>query len=167
MPPWVRTVVLPDWRTAPCAQRVDGAVRNSSKRTAPPWRPCPDKLEIDANEAELVVIDTFAKVKRPGDAKGYEAEYQAIGDLKRLADETGVAVLVLHHTRKPSHEDAGSIFDAFLGSSTLSAGPNMLLIFDDRGDTLKLHGKGRLVEEFQLPLRWADPGFEIDIGRDK
>jgi len=120
------------------------------------------KREIDANEADLVVIDTFAKVKRPGDAKGYEAEYQAIGDLKRLVDETGVAVLVLHHTRKPSHEDAGTIFDTFLGSSALSAGPDMLLIFDDRGDTLKLHGKGRLVEEFQFPLRWADPGFEID-----
>ncbi|MBT3307167.1 MAG: AAA family ATPase [Alphaproteobacteria bacterium] len=120
------------------------------------------KREIDANEADLVVIDTFAKVKRPGDAKGYEAEYQAIGDLKRLVDETGVAVLALHHTRKPSHEDAGTIFDTFLGSSALSAGPDMLLIFDDRGDTLKLHGKGRLVEEFQFPLRWADPGFEID-----
>jgi hypothetical protein len=120
------------------------------------------KGEIDAKEAALVVIDTFAKVKRPGDAKGYEAEYQAIGDLKRLVDETGVAVLVLHHTRKPSHEDAGTIFDTFLGSSALSAVPDTLLIFDDRGDTLKLHGKGRLVEEFQFPLRWADPGFEID-----
>jgi hypothetical protein len=79
-----------------------------------------------------------------------------------LVDETGVAVLALHHTRKPSHEDAGTIFDTFLGSSALSAGPDMLLIFDDRGDTLKLHGKGWLVEEFQFPLRWADPGFEID-----
>ena len=120
------------------------------------------KNEVEAVQAKLVVIDTFAKVKRPGDAKGYEAEYQAMEDLKRLVVETGVTVLALHHTRKPSHQDTGSIFDTFLGSSALAAVPDNLLIFDDRDVTPKLHGRGRLIEEFQFPLRWADPGFEVD-----
>jgi len=118
--------------------------------------------EIERIQAKLVVIDTLAMVKRPGDGKGYEGEYSAMRDLQNLAQTTGASVLVLHHTRKPSQDDAGSIFDRILGSTALAVVPDNLLVFDNANGSAMLHGKGRLIEPFQFPLRWANPGFEID-----
>jgi len=120
------------------------------------------KREIETHQAELVVLDTFAKVKRAGDAKGYEAEYKAMEDLVNLKSDTGVSILMLHHTTKPSHQEAGDIFDSILGSTALAAVPDNLLIITDRDGAKILHGRGRLIEDFQLPLLWADPGFAVD-----
>jgi RecA-family ATPase len=118
--------------------------------------------EIEKHQAELVVLDTLAKVKREGDAKGYEAEYAAIGDLFRLREATGVSILFVHHTRKPNNQEPGDIFDRILGSTALAAVPDNLLIISDEDRVKTLHGRGRLTEDFELPLKWADPGFSVD-----
>ncbi|MGI8701241.1 MAG: AAA family ATPase [Nocardioidaceae bacterium] len=58
---------------------------------------------LDAHpDARLVIVDVFAKVRGAGIANGnqYEADYTAMSALKRIADHYGVAVLVVHHTRK-------------------------------------------------------------------
>ena len=120
------------------------------------------KREIETHQAELVVLDTFAMVKRAGDAKGYEAEYRAMQDLSDLRRDTGVSVLALHHTTKPSHHEAGDIFDTILGSTALAAGTDNLLIIAGGDRAKTLHGRGRLIEDFQLPLKWAEPGFAVD-----
>ena len=116
---------------------------------------------IEHEQAELAIIDTFAMIKRPGDMKGYEAEYAAMSDLKRLVTETGASILALHHTRKPSANDTGDVFDGILGSSALTAVPDNLLVFVNRDDSPVLHGKGRLIEPYELPLAWSDPGFTV------
>jgi hypothetical protein len=118
--------------------------------------------EIQVFQAKLVVIDTLAMVKRSSNGKSYDDEYEAMTDLKKLAQESGASVLVLHHTRKPTQNDAGSIFDRILGSTAIAAVPDNLLVFEDANGSALLHGKGRLMEPFQFPLRWANPGFEID-----
>lgn len=58
-------------------------------------------------DARLVIIDVFAKIRpipRPG-TNAYEADYAAIGKVKRIADEHGVAVVAIHHTRKAAADD--------------------------------------------------------------
>jgi AAA domain len=52
----------------------------------------------------LVVVDVFAKVRGlvNGNVNRYEADYAAMASLKLLADRHGVAILVVHHTRKAS-----------------------------------------------------------------
>jgi RecA-family ATPase len=57
--------------------------------------------------ARLVVVDVFAKI-RPAAAHGsnaYDADYAAIGAIKRLADKHAVAFLVVHHVRKAGSDD--------------------------------------------------------------
>ena len=54
----------------------------------------------------LVVIDVLAKVRKPvGNRQLYEADYAALADLTKLANELGLAIVVLHHTRKMAADD--------------------------------------------------------------
>jgi len=57
--------------------------------------------------ARLVIVDVFAKVRPLTNGKGdlYMADYAAVSPLKALADAHGVAVVLLHHTRKSGSED--------------------------------------------------------------
>jgi hypothetical protein len=57
--------------------------------------------------ARLVVIDVFTKVRglAPHGSSAYEADYAAIGHVKRLADSYGVPIVLVHHVRKAASED--------------------------------------------------------------
>jgi len=66
---------------------------------------------LDAHpDSRLVVVDVFAKVRGAGTANGsqYEADYAAMSALKQIADRYGVAIVVVHHTRKASSEDSST-----------------------------------------------------------
>jgi hypothetical protein len=57
-------------------------------------------------DARMVVIDVFAKVR--GQAAGsnaYSDDYRAAGLAKAIADEYGIAVVLVHHTRKMAADD--------------------------------------------------------------
>jgi hypothetical protein len=58
---------------------------------------------LDANrDARMVIIDVFAKMRgmsSPG-MSAYDADYQAVGRVKRIADNYGVAIVLVHHVRK-------------------------------------------------------------------
>jgi len=58
-------------------------------------------------EPRLVVIDTLARVRDPKGAQesSYEADYAAVSELKALADEKGVAIVLVHHVRKMAADD--------------------------------------------------------------
>jgi hypothetical protein len=98
---------------------------------------CPplDKGGIDAIGAwirrvpapRLVVIDVLAKVRPPARQieSAYEADYRALGPLKQLADDSGVAIMLVHHTRKAEAEDA---FDAVSGSTGLTGAADATLV---------------------------------------
>lgn len=57
--------------------------------------------------ARLVVIDVFAKIRgqAPAGLAAYDADYAAVGRIKRVADHYGVAVLLVHHVRKMANDD--------------------------------------------------------------
>ncbi|MFC5911648.1 AAA family ATPase [Streptacidiphilus monticola] len=58
-------------------------------------------------DARMVVIDVFAKVRgqaAPG-ASAYDADYAAVGHVKRIADHFGVALVLIHHVRKAGSDD--------------------------------------------------------------
>ena len=63
---------------------------------------------LDRNrDARMVVIDVFAKIRgtAPLGASAYEADYAAVGAIKRLADNYGVPFVLVHHVRKAGAED--------------------------------------------------------------
>jgi hypothetical protein len=63
---------------------------------------------LDRNrDARMVVVDVFAKI-RGGSAPGssaYDADYAAVGRLKKLADQYAVPFVLVHHVRKMASED--------------------------------------------------------------
>ena len=107
-------------------------------------------------EAGLVVVDIL-KVVRPsvsGNRGIYDADYEALQSMQRLAGEHGVTVLVVHHTRKMAAVDP---VDEVSGSTGLSGGADGIMVLKrDRGKAdAYLHVTGREVEEeAELALRW-------------
>jgi hypothetical protein len=108
--------------------------------------------------ARLVVIDVFTKVRgRPpaGASSAYEADYAAIGIIKRLADAFAVPVVLVHHVRKASSDD-------FLATVSGTNGLADAVLVLERPRTQAdgvLHVTGRDVEETDYAL-----GFDPAIG---
>lgn len=65
----------------------------------------------------LIIIDTLQKVREfGGDSYSYANDYEIITRLKRFADETGICLLLVHHTRK---QQANDQFDMISGTNGL------------------------------------------------
>src|SRR5262249_43287855 len=74
----------------------------------------------------LVVVDTLAKVRAPGNLKAspYQNDHDALAGLQKLAEELGIAVLVNHHDRKMDAED---VFDTVSGTLGLTGAVDTIL----------------------------------------
>ena len=107
-------------------------------------------------DAGLVVVDIL-KVVRPsvsGNRGIYDADYEALQSMRRLAGTHGVPILVVHHTRKMAAVDP---VDEVSGSTGLSGGADGIMVLKrDRGKAeAYLHVTGREIEnETELALRW-------------
>jgi hypothetical protein len=126
----------------------------------------------------LVIVDVFAKVRGlvAGNVNRYEADYAAMATLKELADRYGVAILVVHHTRKASADD---YVDAVSGTHGLAAAADAVLVLErSRGSAdAKLKVTGRDVEEAEYAMRfdatagaWSmleGPAEEYDLGETR
>ncbi len=112
---------------------------------------------------KLTVIDTLAKVKRPGSERGYEGETDAMAELKQLFAVHDLSCVCIHHTRKASiHDNADDPFDRILGSTALAAVPdNLMVLLSDGGQTV-LHTKGRLAASSVKRFRLNEHRFELD-----
>jgi RecA-family ATPase len=69
---------------------------------------------------KLIIIDTLQKVREvDGDKYSYANDYEVVGKLKRLADDCGICLLLVHHTRKQQADDK---FDMISGTNGLLGG---------------------------------------------
>jgi len=107
-------------------------------------------------DARLVVVDILKRV-RPRTSPNrsvYDADYEALEAMQRLAGEYEVSILVVHHLRKLGAADP---LDEISGSTGLSGGADGVLVLKrDRGRAdAYLHVTGREIEEeAELALRW-------------
>ena len=68
-------------------------------------------------DTKLIIIDTLQKVREAGgDKYSYANDYGVVGTLKRLADDCGICLLLVHHTRKQQADDK---FDMISGTNGL------------------------------------------------
>ena len=68
-------------------------------------------------DTKLIIIDTLQKVREVGgDKYSYANDYEVVGTLKRLADDCGICLLLVHHTRKQQADDK---FDMISGTNGL------------------------------------------------
>lgn len=106
-----------------------------------------------AKNPRLCIIDTFAKV-RSGKGKNetdYEADYAAVAELKALADEHGVAIVLVHHVRKM---DADDPLDTVSGTTGLTGAPDAVLVLHRSHQGTTLYGRGRDIEEIEKAVEF-------------
>lgn len=104
-------------------------------------------------DARMVVIDVFAKVRgnAPPGASAYDADYAAVGHAKRLADDHGIAVVLVHHVRKAGSDD---FLAEVSGTNGLAGAADATLVLRrGRGQADGvLHVTGRDVDEAEYAL---------------
>lgn len=112
----------------------------------------------------LLFIDTLQMVRDNVSAKvnAYAQDYKDLSSLKKIADNHGICIFVVHHTRK--ERDGGNIFNDMTGSTGIMgvADTGMILRKDDRfGDNATLCITGRDVEEKKLKMQMRGVKWEI------
>jgi biotin operon repressor len=119
----------------------------------------------------MIIIDVFNKVRpeRNGNDTPYEADYHALAFLKSLADKHGIAVVIVHHTRKMAAEDP---FDTVSGTTGLTGAADTVLVLNKDSRGVTLYGRGRDIHEIEVALSfdrttgaWAVAGPVAEIRR--
>jgi hypothetical protein len=150
-----------------------------------PGEPAPDNFEIatewprlDAEgialleewitshqKAKLIIIDPWVKAKprvksRHGET-GYDAEYEALEEVKRLADTYGICILIQFHVRKASADDPFDEVNATSGATACADG--FLLLKRARGESdATLWGTGRdYKDDVDLALSFTNGWWNI------
>jgi hypothetical protein len=102
--------------------------------------------------ARLIVIDTFEKIRAPdGPGRLYGLDYLAIGPFHRIAHEHGIAVVLVHHTRKM---DADNAFDTVSGSHGLTGAADTVLVIKQHPGGVTLHAAGRDIDESETAMQF-------------
>src|SRR6266446_4424016 len=104
-----------------------------------------------ARKPMLIVVDVLIKV-RPVTTRSrsaYELDYEALAGLHKLAVELGVAVVVVHHTRKMAAED---VIDTVSGSFGLVGAADTIIVIERRNQGCVLDVRGRDVEAAEFAI---------------
>lgn len=126
-------------------------------------------------DARMVIIDTFAKVRESANAEGsmYQADYQAVSEIKHLADRYACAIVLVHHQRKADDKDP---LNTVAGSTGLTGAADAAVILSrPRGNEEgTLYVTGRDVEETKSVVsfdgetgRWTWLGEAAEVEENK
>jgi len=133
-----------------------------------------EKFVREHSDTKLIIVDTLQKVREAGGEKySYSSDYEVIGRLKRFADESGVCLLLVHHTRKQQADDK---FDMISGTNGLlgAADGAFLLQKERRTDnaaTLDISGRDQQDQRLYLirdeeRLVWQLERTETELRRE-
>jgi hypothetical protein len=107
---------------------------------------------------------------RSRDVTLYEGDYAAVKELQRIASETNVAIVIVHHLRKSAAET--DPFEKVSGTLGLSGAADTVLILDRDGQGATLYGRGRDIEEIEtavefdrMTCRWRILGEAAEVRR--
>ncbi|WP_024281216.1 AAA family ATPase [Xanthobacter sp. 126] len=123
-------------------------------------------------DARLVIVDVLAMFRpaRTNKEQPYEADYNAIKALQSLAAETGVAIVVVHHTRKGAGD--ADPFEKVSGTLGLTGAADSAIILDRDGNGASLYARGRDIEEVESAVefdtttcRWRVMGEASEVRR--
>ena len=114
----------------------------------------------DHPNARLIIVDTLKRIRppeRPG--RLYDDDYNAVAPLADLAKQYGVAIVVIHHTRKQDGEDP---VDLVSGSTGLTGAADGVCVLTRlrRQTGAELFATGRDFEETSLALEWDKETFQ-------
>ena len=107
----------------------------------------------DHPDIVLVAVDIFQQIRTSREDSSYANDYEDIGQLKALADELGITVLLVHHNRKMRDSDP---LNNPSGTTGISGALDTILVLDRskrEEDCATLYCTGRDVPTRQLDLR--------------
>jgi len=77
-----------------------------------------------------------------------------------LASRHGVAVILVHHTRKADADDA---LDTVSGTLGLTGAPDTIIVLRRQHGAVTLYGRGRDIEELEKALVFDHEHFKWDV----
>ena len=105
------------------------------------------------DDLKIVFIDTLQMVRNESESS-YGSDYKELSVLKALADKLGIAIVLVHHTRKCADSDPFNMISGSTGLSGCVDG-SLVLIESKRGSrTAKLHCVGRDIENAEINLQF-------------
>jgi hypothetical protein len=118
--------------------------------------------------AKLIVIDILEKVRPPRTKGGsvYADDYAAVAPLQKLAQDRGIAVVIVHHTNKAKADDFRNTPS---GSESLLGGVDTLWslkrIAGETAAMLQITGR-EVLEHAAIPLQFKDGFWSAMFGQD-
>lgn len=114
----------------------------------------------------LIIIDTLKKI-RPGDddTYSYARDYADMTQLKKIADDNGICLLLVHHTRKK--DDESDAFNTVSGTNGLTGAADGSFIFTKKRRTdsdavLQFTGRDLQDQIFYLSKNRETLTWELD-----
>lgn len=119
---------------------------------------CIQRLEqyfLTYPDTRIVVIDLLAEIRPPMDPRANQYDYDRVMlvQLNKLAEKYGVAIFVIHHTRKAKGDD---VFDEVSGTLGINGAVSTLWILSRQPDghvVLNITGRD-IVKDEPLALSW-------------
>ena len=144
----VQAALLPGWKNRRAAQAIADA---GGLEDLTAW------LRSHYKTARLVVIDTLQMIRgqRGKNAGVYEDDYQAVGQLKALADKSGVSFVLVHHLRK---ESAGDPLESVSGTAGITGSADTILVLkrEPKDNFGLLYVRGRDVPENEIAMQFDE-----------
>lgn len=112
------------------------------------------------DDLKIVVIDTLQKVRNESESS-YSSDYKELSVMKALADKLGIAIVLVHHTRKCSDSDPFNMISGSTGLSGCVDG-SMVLIESKRGSRkAKLYCVGRDIENQEINVVFESSRWKV------
>ena len=112
-----------------------------------------DRFVRDHPNTKLIIIDTLQKVRENGgDRYSYANDYDIVGQLKNFADQRGICLLLVHHTRKQQADDKFDMISGTNGLLGAADGAFMLQKEKRTGNVATLDVSGRDQQDQKLHL---------------
>jgi hypothetical protein len=110
----------------------------------------------DHPEFKVVIIDTLQKFARITDIKDYTETVTTLSVLKKIADDLGIAIIVIHHNRKGSENGGGDWMEGGLGSIGINATADCTITLTRKRESTEgfLRATGRDIAETHWALTW-------------
>ena len=118
---------------------------------------CEDRLRDwlkSKAKPRMVIIDTLNYIRpdRNRDEDPYSYDYRSATTLQRLAGEFGIAIILIHHTRKSAADD---YLESISGTNGLTGGCDAVMVLDRQAEGATVFkGRGRDIEEFEVAMKF-------------
>ena len=120
---------------------------------------------IQAQEASLVVVDTLARFTAGKDVLRYSEIEPALHAFHELAHDMGVAILMIHHTRKPGRDGPEDAVESVLGSQAIAGVADSLLTLRRLDDSQRvLEARHRDAPDLEPTVLHMDAAGRFTLG---